>query len=178
METWSCIRTRRTTRQFRPQAIAEATVRRILEAGRLAPSALNRQPWHFVVVRDRGRLRELAEACMTGRFVGEAAFAVVVAVDAANRWHQIDAGRAVQQMELAGWDAGVGMCWIAGFDDARVRRLAGLEGERATAWTVLAVLAFGYPAHPGGPRRRGARKPFDEVVSWERFGQAGAALTS
>ncbi len=167
METWTCIRTRRTTRDFRPEPVPDATIRRILEAGRLAPSALNRQPWHFVVVRERSRLEALAEMCPTGRFVGQAGFAVVVAVDPAHCYHTIDGARAVQQMELAGWNEGVGMCWIGGFDGDRVASLVGLPGS----WKVLTVLAFGYPARAGGPTRKGVKKPFDEVVSWEAYGR-------
>lgn len=166
METWACVRTRRTTREFRPEPVPEPVIRRILEVGRLAPSAMNRQPWHFVVVRDRERLKALADACFTGRFVAGAAFAVVVAVDPLNEYHAIDGARAVQQMEVVAWDAGVGMCWIGGFDAARVSALVALPA----GWKVLTVLAFGYPAREGGPRRKGARKPFDQVVSWERFG--------
>ncbi|WP_324668007.1 nitroreductase family protein [Geochorda subterranea] len=167
MDTWTCIRTRRTIRDFRPHPVPEATIRRTLEAGRLAPSALNRQPWHFVVVRDRQRLGALAEACSTGRFVAQAAFAVVVAVDPQNRYHQIDGAKAVQQMELAAWSEGVGICWIGGFDAARVAQLVSLPGE----WAVLTVLAFGYPADAGRSRRKGVKKALDEAVSWERFGQ-------
>lgn len=169
METWTCIRTRRTVRDFRPEPVPEAAIRRILEAGRLAPSALNRQPWHFIVVRDRQRLAELADACQTGRFVAQAAFAVVVAVDPQNRFREIDGARAVQQMELAAWDQGVGMCWIAGFEGARVAQLVELPDQ----WQVLTVLASGYPADADRPRRKGVKKAFDEVVSWERFGQRG-----
>lgn len=166
MDAWQCIRTRRTTRSFRPQAVPEAVIRRILEAGRLAPSALNRQPWHFVVVQERSRLEALADACSTGRFVGQAAFAVVLAVDPTNRYHEIDGARAAQQMELAAWNEGVGMCWIGGFDAARVAQLTALPPQ----WKALTVLAFGYPAQRPGPLRKGVKKPFDAVVSWERFG--------
>ena len=171
MDTYACIRTRRTVRNYRDEPVPAATVRRILEAGRLAPSALNRQPWHFVVVQDRARLRELAAACSTGRFVAQAALAVVLAVDPANRYHAIDGARAAQQMELAAWNEGVGMCWVGGFDEDRVAGLVGLP----PGLKVLCVLAFGYPTDPGSPRRRGVKKPFEEVVSWERYGQRAAA---
>ena len=174
METLACLRSRRTVRRYLTDPVPEPTIRRILEAGRLAPSALNRQPWHFVVVKDRARLEELAEACTTGRFVGQAAFAVVLAVDASNPYHAIDGARAAQQMELAAWDQGVGMCWIGGFDAARVARHVGLPSHLK----VLAVLSFGYPAEAPGPRRRGVKRAFDEVVSWERYGQAGEGSPS
>ena len=60
METFECIRTRRTTRTFLPQEIPENTMHRILEAGRLTPSARNRQPWHLIAIRDQALLQRLA----------------------------------------------------------------------------------------------------------------------
>jgi nitroreductase len=59
MDTFECIRTRRTTRTFVPQEIPETTMHKILEAGRLTPSARNRQPWHFIAIRDQALLQRL-----------------------------------------------------------------------------------------------------------------------
>ena len=63
MDTFECIRTRRTTRTFVPQEIPEITMHKILEAGRLTPSARNRQPWHFIAIRDQTLLQRLAPLC-------------------------------------------------------------------------------------------------------------------
>src|SRR5437899_6193455 len=111
MDTFECIRTRRTTRTFVPQEISEDTMRRILEAGRLTPSARNRQPWHLIAIRDQALLQRLAPLCPTGRFIEQARFAVAIVTDPANRWHEIDCARAVQKMELAGWHDWAGSCW-------------------------------------------------------------------
>jgi len=123
MDTFECIRTRRTTRTFLPQDLPEKTMYRILEAGRLAPSARNRQPWHLIAICDQALLQRLAPLCTTGRFIEQARFAVAIVTDPANRWHEIDAARAVQNMELAGWNDGVGTCWVGGLERDKIKEL-------------------------------------------------------
>src|SRR4029434_5567028 len=121
MDTFECIRTRRTTRTFLPKDLPENTIHRILEAGRLTPSARNRQPWHLIAIRDKALLQRLAPLCTTGQFIEQASFAVAIVTDPANRWHEIDGARAVQNMELAGWNDGVGTCWIGGLARERIK---------------------------------------------------------
>jgi nitroreductase len=84
MDTFQCIRTRRTTRAFLPTDVPERTIRHILEAGRLTPSARNSQPWHFIAIQDRGLLKQLGALCTTGRFIEQASCAVAVVTDPAN----------------------------------------------------------------------------------------------
>jgi nitroreductase len=166
MDTFDSIRTRRTTRTFSPQSIPEASIRQIVEAGRLAPSARNLQPWHFVVIQDKDMLKQLAPLCTTGRYIEHANCAVAVVTDPTNSWHEIDGARAVQNMELAGWNEGVGTCWIGSLDRERIKHLLGIPQHLH----LLTILPFGYPAEPNAPRRKNKKRP-EEVVHWGRFGQ-------
>ena len=166
MDTFECIRTRRTTRTFLPQDLPENTIHRILEAGRLTPSARNRQPWHLIAIRDKALLQRLAPLCTTGRFIEQASFAVAIVTDPANRWHEIDGARAVQNMELAGWNAGVGTCWIGGLERDQIKELLDIPSHLH----LLTILPFGYPTEPDAPRQRTKKRP-EEVFHWERFGQ-------
>jgi nitroreductase len=166
MDTFECIRTRRTTRTFLPTDVPEQTMRKILEAGRLAPSARNLQPWHFVVIQDRDMLKQLSALCTTGRFVEFASCAVAVVTDPANTWHEIDGARAVQNMELAGWNEGVGTCWIGGMDRERINDLLMIPKHLH----LLTILPFGYAVEPKAPRRKPKKRP-EEVYHWGRFGQ-------
>jgi nitroreductase len=165
MDTFECIRTRRTTRVFLPTTIPQHTIRNILEAGRLTPSARNLQPWHFIAIQDQDMLRQLAPLCTSGRFIEQASCAVVVVTDPTNRWHEIDGARAVQSMELAGWNEGVGTCWIGNMDRERIKDLLGVPASLH----VLTILPFGYPAQSDTPRRRTKKRPAD-VCHWGRFG--------
>jgi nitroreductase len=166
MDTFACIRTRRTTRTFLPKEIPESTIRKILEAGRLSPSARNSQPWHFVVIQDKSTLKQLAALCTSGRFIEQASCAVAIVTDPSNRWHEIDGARAVQNMELAGWNEGVGTCWIGSIERERVKELLGIPNPMH----LLTILPFGYPVEPNAPRRKTKKRP-EEVCHWERFGQ-------
>jgi len=166
MDTYRCIRTRRTTRTFSPTDVPEQTIRKILEAGRLTPSARNLQPWHFVAIQDRSMLKQLGALCTTGRFIEQASCAVAVVTDPSNNWHEIDGARAVQNMELAGWNEGVGTCWIGSMDRDRIKELLGIPNPLH----LLTILPFGYPVQPDAPRRRTKKRPA-EVCHWGRFGQ-------
>jgi nitroreductase len=166
MDTFECIRTRRTTRTYAATEVPERTIRRILEAGRLAPSARNLQPWHFVVIQDKGILKQLGSLCTTGRFIEQASCAVAVVTDPANSWHELDGARAVQNMELAGWNEGVGTCWIGGMDRERIKALLMIP-ERLH---LLTILPFGYAIAPKAPPRQTKKRP-EEVYHWGRFGE-------
>jgi nitroreductase len=166
MDTYACIRTRRTTRTFLAKDVPEEIMQRILEAGRLAPSARNRQPWHFVAIQDKAMLKQLAPLCTSGRFIEDAACAVAVVTDPSNTWHQIDGARAVQSMELAGWNEGVGTCWIGSMDRDTIKELLGIPQPLH----LLTILPFGYAVDTNAPRRQTKKRPA-EVCFWGRFGQ-------
>jgi nitroreductase len=166
MDTYACIRTRRTTRTFLAKDVPEEVLQRILEAGRLAPSARNRQPWHFVAIQDKAMLKQLAPLCSSGRFIEDAACAVAVVTDPSNTWHQIDGARAVQSMELAGWNEGVGTCWIGSMDRDAIKELLGIPQPLH----LLTILPFGYAVDTNTPRRQTKKRPA-EVCFWGRFGQ-------
>jgi len=167
MEVYDCIRSRLTVRNFKPDPVPDWVLTKMLRAARWAPSARNRQPWHFVVVRIRERLAELGRIASTGSFIAEAPLAIAVVMENANR-PELDAGRALQQMELAAWSEGVGGCvaGIRGEESQRVKELLEIPNEME----LITVMAFGYPtdsAKSGGKRR----KPLSQIAHNERFGQ-------
>jgi nitroreductase len=166
MDTFEAIRTRRTTRAFMPTEVPEQTIHKIVEAGRLTPSARNLQPWHFIVIQDKGMLKQLGALCTTGRFIERASCAVAVVTDPTNTWHEIDGARAVQNMELAGWTEGVGTCWIGSMERDRIKDLLTIP----KGLHLLTILPFGYPVESNAPRRKTKKRP-EEVCHWERFGQ-------
>jgi nitroreductase len=137
-----------------------------VEAARLTGSAMNAQPWHFVVVQERGTLRQLGRLAGSGPYVAQAPLAVVVAVQRNSRFALSDASRAIQSMMLAAWGDGVGSNWVgfAGMDE--VRALLGLPATL----DVVGIVPFGYPARPVGKGRK-QRKPLGEVAHRERYGQ-------
>jgi nitroreductase len=166
MDTFECIRKRRDIRSYIKKDVPDDTIKKIIEAGRLAPSAMNSQPWHFIVIRNKETLKELGQFCLSGRFIVDASFAVVVVTDPENKWHEIDGARAVQNMALAGWNEGVGCCWIGAIDREKVKEKLNIPKNLH----VLTILPFGYPEE-FTVRRKKVRKSPEEVFHWEGFGK-------
>jgi nitroreductase len=162
VDTYLAITSKRDTRRYAPRPIPADVVDRILDAGRVAGSARNRQPWRFVVIEDGDARERIAETVYEPDNVRGAALVVVLVCTAA-----FDGGRAAQNMMLAAWNDGVASCPNGMPDRGATARLLRLEGE-----DVLAVLTFGYPArHPGAESRsadmwsaRADRKALTEVV--------------
>ena len=162
---FEAVRTVLAIREFDPRPLPEDVVRRILEAGRLTASARNVQPWHFVLVRDRQGLRKLGSLVRTGPYTAGAAAAVIVGYEKATGQYAVsDASRAIQSMLLVAWADGVGSNWTGFTGLENVRQEFGLPDT----YDVLAVVPFGYPKRKVIGKKK--RKPFDEVVSSERFG--------
>jgi nitroreductase len=158
---------KREVRDYDTREIPEDVRLRILDAGRVAGSANNRQPWHFLVVEDEGLRRQVADSVYTPGNVLGARLVVVIAVSGKGPL-AFDAGRAAQNMMLAAWNEGVGSCPNGSADFDSLAGVLGLEeGERP-----VIVLTFGYPARPGDPQSRppeewsarARRKPLDEIV--------------
>jgi nitroreductase len=165
MEVFEAVATLLAVRSYRDESVPEPVVRRIVEAGRLTGSAMNGQPWHFVVVRDRQVLRKLGSLASSGPYVAQAPLAIVVATDR-TRFAVSDASRAIQSMLLTAWADGVGSNWVGFGGLDAVRALLGLPA----ALDVLAILSFGYPTRALGKGRK-HRKPLREVAHLERYGR-------
>lgn len=177
MDTYRCIVAKRDLRTFTDRPIAPALLRRILNAGRMSGSSKNSQPWHFVVVRERERLRALAGCGRFAQHVAQAAAAVCVIVDSPR--DLFDAGRCAQNIMLAAWNAGVASCPASMHRSEEAGSLLAVPPGRVLA----TVISLGYP-HPRGrgPIERaalrilagGGRRRLEAMVSWERYGGISA----
>jgi nitroreductase len=156
---------RRSIRKYLPKPIPEEVLGEILDAGRMAPSAGNKQPWRFIVVRDQ-KIREALAKGRYNTFLREAPVAIVgcgyMGTEYGRKWSTVDTAIAMQNMVLATWSIGVGSCWVGDFVESDVKRLLGIPEE----YRVVALLSLGYPAESPGPR---PRKPLNEIVSYDRF---------
>jgi nitroreductase len=166
MDVFDGLRTLLAVRHYQDRAVPDETLGRILEAGRLTGSAMNAQPWHFIVVQDRDTLRQLGRLARSGPYVAQAPLAVVVAVDRNSRFGVSDASRAIHSMMLAAWADGVGSNWVGFGGMEEVKALLKIPA----ALEVVAIVPFGYPARPVG-RGKKQRKGLREVAHRERYGQ-------
>lgn len=167
MKVYQCIRARLTVRSFRPDPIPEPVIRRMLQAARWAPSARNRQPWQLIVIRQPETLQRIGQIASSGAFIAHAPLAIAIVMQPAGR-PELDAGRALQQMELTAWDAGIGACiaGIRGNENAQVKQLLNIPDDQE----LITVMAFGYPA-PEAAAATKLRKPLSEIAHSETFGQ-------
>ena len=165
MDVFEAVRTLLAVRGYQDKPVPDAVVRRIVEAGRLTGSGMNRQPWHFIVVRDRETLGKLGTLAASGRYVAQAPLAIVVATDK-SRFAVSDASRAIQSMLLTAWADGVGSNWVGFGGLERVNAVLDIPASL----DVLAILAFGYPVRPVG-RGKKQRKPLREVAHLEHYGR-------
>jgi len=154
---------RRSVRRYKPDLVPTEVLNSILEAGRMAPSASNRQPWHFIVVTDRSLKQKLSQG-RWNKFIAESAFTVVGCGDptASPKWHVIDVAIALQNMVVVAWAQGVGSCWIGDFVEDQVKKILGIP-ERLS---VIALASFGYPAEQ--PTAHG-KKSLNEIAHYNRF---------
>jgi len=165
LDVFEAIKARRSIRRYKKGAeIPEEHLQRILEAARLAPSAANRQPWRFIVVKDPEVKRRLAEACRGQMFIADASVVVVALGDpSVSRWYLQDPMIAVEHMVLEATELGYGTCWIGAFDEEAVKRVldipAGLK--------VVCALPIGVPDE--SPTAR-SRKPLDEIFYLDKYG--------
>lgn len=169
MDVMTAIRERRSIRSFQDRPVEEDKLQRVLEAGRLAPSARNLQEWKFVVVRDHELRRKLVDAANGQQFVGEAP--VVIAACATETHHvmscglptyQIDVAIAITNMTLQATAEGLGTCWIGAFKQDEVKKLLGIPPEVC----VVELLPLGYPTHQPSPR---PRKALAQIVCYDRW---------
>ena len=167
MDTIKTIRERRSIRKYKSDPVEEEMLHTILQAGRWAPSASNKQPWHFIVIRDKDMRERLADIHDYGRFMRESPVVIVVLGDPKKhpRYHLADPHQAVQNMLLAAQAQGLATCW-AGVRDTDLEPKFREALDVPDDMRVVCSIALGH----ADQERTSTRVPLDEIVSWEKYG--------
>lgn len=169
MDVITAIKTRRSIRRYQDRPIEREKLERVLEAGRLAPSASNMQEWKFVVATDKDIRQKIAQAANGQRFVGEAG--AVIAGCATLTDHMMSCGQLAYPVDLAialdhitlkAVEEGLGTCWIGAFNEDKVKEILGIPKPIR----VVALLPIGYPEHVPSPT---SRKRKEEVWVYEKW---------
>lgn len=159
---------RRSVRSFKDDPVPRATVGRLIDAARWAPTAGNLQPWQFYVVYDDKKKREIARAALDQKFVNEAPVVIVVCTQpelsaatyrerGRNLYAIQDSAAAAQNIMLAACGYGLGTCWVGAFDETLV--IDALDLPRGVLPVV--IIPVGYPA---ADNQAPARRPVEEIV--------------
>ncbi|MDQ1372214.1 MAG: hypothetical protein QG582_1129 [Candidatus Thermoplasmatota archaeon] len=164
MDVLDAIKNRRSVRKYSAEAVPEDALMRVLEAGRIAPSANNLQPWHFVVVRDPGTRKKLTGG-KYAKFLEECPVVIAGCGDTKKspEWHVVDVTIALQNMVTQATAEGLGTCWIGSFDEKEVKDALGVPDD----FSVVAMLTLGHSKEKARGERR--TKAIDEITSRDRF---------
>ncbi len=170
MDVFEAIRMRRSIRKYKPRPVEKEKLERVLEAGRLAPSAVNRQPWHFIVVTDPS-VREALRASYGQDWFVNAPVIIAACADTDSAWvrrdgepyWKVDVAIAFQNMILCATEEGLGTCWIAAFNEDAARKALKIP-EKVR---IVALTPLGYPDETKGEVTD--RKPLKEIVHYEHW---------
>lgn len=152
---------RRSVRRYKRKQVPKKVLRNILEAARLAPSATNAQPWHFIVITDQEKKNALSQGRWNG-FIRDSAFTVVGCGERSSRWSTIDVAIALENMVIAAEAQGVGSCWVGDFKERQVKKLLGIPRNLK----VISLVSFGYPLEKPHPPEK---KSLEEIVHYNAF---------
>jgi nitroreductase len=163
---------RYSVRNYKNVPVEKEKILKVLEAGRLAPSAVNYQPLHFIVITD-GNVKNKVLEVYSRDWIRKAPVLIVVCGDHSQSWKRkdgkdhcdIDAAISADHITLAAADMGLGTCWVCAFDAEKCHKVLDLP-ENLEA---IALLPMGYPSQENyQPEKK--RKSLSEIVSWDRYG--------
>jgi nitroreductase len=166
-------KTRFSARKYNSDRVDEHKLKQILEAARVAPSAVNYQPWHFIVLTDE---QQRLAVCSTynGQWIKSAPVIIAACGDHSESWKRgdgkdhldIDVTIAVDHITLAAAELGLATCWVCAFDAEKCKRILDLP----VSFEVVALIPLGYPVVKGDTERFDtARKKLEEIVHWDSY---------
>ena len=157
-------------RSYKSDPVSDEQLNEVLEAGRLAPTACNLQPFQLVVVREKENLAALA-AGYPGDWFREAPMVIAICTQSSKAWKRkydarclidVDAAIAADHMTLAAADIGLGTCWVGAFDPKVIRKVLGVP----RAVEPLILLTLGHPNENGRPKMR---LSLEKLVRYEKW---------
>ena len=161
---------RYSVRRYKDQPVEQDKILQVLEAARTAPSAVNYQPWHFIVAVEEEVKDKISEAYPRDWF-RQAPVIIVACGDHDQSWKRndgkdhcdVDVAIAVDHLTLAAADLGLGTCWVCAFDAEKVHSAL----ELPVNLEVIALIPLGYPNEDRTREKK--RKSLDELVSWNKY---------
>lgn len=178
MNVFDAISTRRSIRKYKLNSVEKEKLMRILEAGRLSPSANNQQPWQFIVLDTQEAKMKIRDA-VSGKWLLDAPIIIVACADPKAGWvrsdgeeyWRVDVAIALENMVLQATEEGLGTCWVAIFDEGALKRVLNIPRQIR----VIALTPLGYADEEKG--RVTDRKPLENIVRYNQW-EAGSGMFS
>ena len=163
MDAIEVMKTRRSVRAYIGAPVPKETIEDVIDCGRLAATAINIQPWEFVVVTGRELLRSIAQSTDHGKFISDAPVCVVVLCED-TKYYLEDGSAATENILLAARAHGLGSCWVAGDKKPYASDICHLVGA-PPGYKLVSLIPMGYPAEsPERPKR-----PLSDVLHWDKY---------
>ena len=164
METIDAIKIRHSSRSFSDRPISPDNIEKIVDCGRLAPTARKEEPWEFIAITERETLKKLANLTDHGTFIQSAACAIIVCCRD-TKYYLEDGCAATENMLVAAASLGVGSCWVAGDKKPYCAAVLGLLNI-PSSFKLVSIVALGYPT---GTEAALEKRPLAKVLHWQRF---------
>ena len=161
MDALEAIRRRRSVREYTGDPIPREDLEKIVDAGRLAATGSNKQPWDFIVVTHREMIDKLKVA---SKWMEKAGAIIAVVLDPSSRWWLEDGSAAVENILIASTALGYGSCWLEGYTlprEEEFKELLGVPQEKRLLTLVPIGVATEWPTRE--------KKPLEKVIHWERY---------
>jgi len=174
LDVFEALRKRKSVRSYAKTSVPDDVLFKVFDAARLAPSAGNVQPWHFIVVKEDDKRSRIAKGCRYGRFLAESPVVIVACGDkkASPRWYAVETSIALEHLVLAATALGLGTCWIGMFNRKDICDMLKIPKK----FEVVALMALGYPRkkadlwakilHAFRPKKK-----LEDIVSVEIYGE-------
>lgn len=177
MDVFEAIYERFSVRDYKADQIPDDVMEKLLTSLRYAPSAANKQPWKFIVVKDQETRNKLQVACRGQKWIGDAPVTIVGCGYGDECYHKmggfrssidVDLSIAFDHLTLAATALGLGTCWIGAFFEDQVKEILNIPDDVR----VVCITPVGYPTE--NPKRRETalketRKPIEDIVCYEKY---------
>ena len=164
MDFFEAVKNRKSVREYSDKTVKKEFIEQIIDAGRLAATARNEQPWEFVVISDKEILKKICSMCPNGPFIKDASCLVAV-FSKDTKYYIEDCSAATQNMLLAIEALGLGGCWVAGdkkdYAEAVIKIFNAPDGYK-----LVSMITVGYPKKQEKPH---AKKSLKDVLRWEKY---------
>ena len=164
METMEAIRSRRSIRRFERREVPHEALEQLVDAGRLAPTANNLQPWEFIVVTDNSLKRKIAATTDHGKFIADAS-ALIAVFCKDTKYYLEDGSGATTNILLAAAALGLAACWVAGDKKPYCQEVMNILNV-PPRYKLVSLIAVGYPS---GPPPKVAKRALPDLLHWDRF---------
>lgn len=168
MDALELLKSRRSIRKYKSTPVEDEKIEKCIEAARWAPSASNKQPWEFIIVKDEKMRKKFAELHPYAKFVAESpvVFVPLTNPEIHPKYHMSDTGSTIMHFMIEAHSLGLATCWagvIGASFEPELKKLLNIPDHL----NIMAIVALGYPDQA----RESSRKPMDELIHWEKYSQ-------